>query len=61
MPVELVAQRIQPLCQTELNAMKRDLVGSPMAGQASHLNDLDGIVLAVKQERSPNQPILGPR
>jgi hypothetical protein len=61
MPVELVAQRIQPLCQHELNDMKRDLVGSPMASQATHLDDLNGIVLAVKQARSPNEPILAPR
>jgi len=61
MSVELVAQKIQPLCQHELNDMKRDLVGTPMASQAGHLDDLNGIALAVKQERSPNEAILSPR
>ncbi len=61
MPVELVAQRIQPLCQNELNEIKREIVGTPMASQAAHLDDLNGIILAVQQERRPNEPILGPR
>jgi hypothetical protein len=59
-PAEEIARKIQPLCRVETDAFRRQVAGTSMAASVNQIDDLQGLLLAVQQERSPNELILLP-
>ena len=60
-PVRVIAERVAPKCGREKEAARRSLAGVDIGANAAEVDDIDGVELAVRQERSPDSNILGPR
>ena len=60
-PVRVIAERIAAKCGREKGAARRSLAGVDIGANAGDLDSIDGVELAVRQERSPDSNILGPR
>lgn len=59
--VGAVAQRVAPLCSREKDAARRSLTEVDIGANAADIDDIERVKLAVRQERSPESNILGPR